>query len=494
MKKFFKNITISLLAAASLYGVNGCNKFLDVVPDDGLASIETAFNLRSTAIRYLATCYSYMTNDGVAGQDSGMLTGDDLWDLDSRVTTYLYNKNYASFPIAKGLQSAAICYNSDWKSMYEGIRCCDILVENIDKVPDMNEDEKQQWKAEVSFLKAYYHFNLIRKWGPVPIIRESLPIDSNVEEVRVYRDNIDDCFDFVLDLLDEALPYLPIVNPSDDELGRVTKPICAALKAKVAVYAASPLFNGNEEEASLVDGTTATVQLTESTSEMVATKFRYKNLDGEWVEFGPRMTPREVNFKLTNAMRGKYFEFSSGFLPSDGRDTAWMEWTKSSYPIVYPLDTKDWTVTATTGGTMGENTPDKIFDGIADANHRWHSTAGNNFPKILSIDTNCEAGKEPTYKTFSMARNPKMSYRYIFNFQIFTGNEPFNPDEKNFASVFGTPICNSLLYWGDNPGSRNCTMESGRYIAIVFTNSRNKQGYLDLWELTVWGYIEADAN
>lgn len=88
MKKFFKNITISLLAAASLYGVNGCNKFLDVVPDDGLASIETAFNLRSTAIRYLATCYSYMTNDGVAGQDSGMLTGDDLWDLDSRVTTY----------------------------------------------------------------------------------------------------------------------------------------------------------------------------------------------------------------------------------------------------------------------------------------------------------------------------------------------------------------------------------------------------------------------
>lgn len=51
-----------------------------------------------------------------------------------------------------------------------------------------------------------------------------------------------------------------------------------------------------------------------------------------------------------------------------------------------------------------------------------------------------------------------------------------------------------MLYWGDNPGSRNCTMESGRYIAIVFTNSRNKQGYLDLWELTVWGYIEADAN
>ena len=328
-----------------------------------------------------------------------------------------------------------------------------------------------------------------------------VPKDPSLRSARVYWDNYTDSLDLnysdfsdtvsvtITNLADRSYTF-DIVN--FDKLGN--KSIAAEKSA--TPYGMNWLSTHEERQFkhAWVDGTTATVQLTESTSEMVATKFRYKNLDGEWVEFGPRMTPREVNFKLTNAMRGKYFEFSSGFLPSDGRDTAWMEWTKSSYPIVYPLDTKDWTVTATTGGTMGENTPDKIFDGIADANHRWHSTAGNNFPKILSIDTNCEAGKEPTYKTFSMARNPKMSYRYIFNFQIFTGNEPFNPDEKNFASVFGTPICNSLLYWGDNPGNRNCTMESGRYIAIVFTNSRNKQGYLDLWELTVWGYIEADAN
>lgn len=328
-----------------------------------------------------------------------------------------------------------------------------------------------------------------------------VPKDPSLRSARVYWDNYTDSLDLnysdfsdtvsvtITNLADRSYTF-DIVN--FDKLGN--KSIAAEKSA--TPYGMNWLSTHEERQFkhAWVDGTTATVQLTESTSEMVATKFRYKNLDGEWVEFGPRMTPREVNFKLTNAMRGKYFEFSSGFLPSDGRDTAWMEWTKSSYPIVYPLDTKDWTVTATTGGTMGENTPDKIFDGIADANHRWHSTAGNNFPKILSIDTNCEAGKEPTYKTFSMARNPKMSYRYIFNFQIFTGNEPFNPDEKNFASVFGTPICNSLLHWGDNPGSRNCTMESGRYIAIVFTNSRNKQGYLDLWELTVWGYIEADAN
>jgi hypothetical protein len=78
-------------------------------------------------------------------------------------------------------------------------------------------------------------------------------MDSDVETVRVYRDNIDDCFDFIMELLDQAYPDLPITNLSTDEYGRITRPICAALKARVAVYAASPLFNGNEEEATLVD-------------------------------------------------------------------------------------------------------------------------------------------------------------------------------------------------------------------------------------------------
>lgn len=239
---------------SALAGVSGCNKFLDVVPDDGLATIEMAFNLRSSAIHYLATCYSYMTNEGIPGGDSAMLTGDELWDLVGRIvsnTSARVPQSY--FNIARGFQSASTVYANDWSSMYQGIRCCDILVENIDSVPDMDQSEKDQWKAEAKFLKAYYHFNLIRKWGPIPIIRESLPMDSDVETVRVYRDPIDDCFDYVLELLDEALPYLPIVNQSVDEYGRITKAACAGLKARVATYAASPLFNGNEEESSLVD-------------------------------------------------------------------------------------------------------------------------------------------------------------------------------------------------------------------------------------------------
>ena len=60
MRKIIFRISASF---AVLVCAVSCNKFLDVVPDDGLATIETAFNLRSTAIRYLATCYSYMTGE-----------------------------------------------------------------------------------------------------------------------------------------------------------------------------------------------------------------------------------------------------------------------------------------------------------------------------------------------------------------------------------------------------------------------------------------------
>lgn len=252
MRKLFLYISVAIALSAS---VVSCNSWLDVVPDDGaIPSIETAFNLRSSAIRYLATCYSYMTQEGVPSTDHGMITGDEIWDLINRGASDQAGRVPSTlFNIARGFQSANSPYGDDFASMYEGIRCCDILVDHISDVPDMTREEKDRWAAEVTFLKAYYHFNLLKKWGPIPIVRESIPIDSDIKTVRVYRNNVDECFDYILELLDKAYPYLYATLPSIEEYGRITQPICAALKARVATYAASPLFNGNPEEIGLVD-------------------------------------------------------------------------------------------------------------------------------------------------------------------------------------------------------------------------------------------------
>ena len=276
MKQKFEGLLFITSIAVVFLSALGCDKFLDVVPDDGIATEEMSFNLRSTAIRSLATCYSFMPLDGAPAGDSGFLTGDELWDLEGRVVSNTSSRvPNTYFQIALGYQDKGNrIYANDWTSMYQGIRCCDNLVNNIDRVPDMTLSEKLQWKAEATFLKAYYHFHLVRKWGPIPIIRESLPMDADVETVRVYRDPIDSCFNFVLELLDQAMPYLPVENSSTDELGRANRAICAALKAKVAVYAASPLFNGNEEGATLVDK--RGVQLfAQKTSEEKLNRWRY---------------------------------------------------------------------------------------------------------------------------------------------------------------------------------------------------------------------------
>jgi hypothetical protein len=197
-----------------------------------------------------------MPRDGHPDSDYGLMTGDELWSIyDRRESNNFWNGSL--FNIARGFQTANAPYGNDWAGIYEGIRVCNIMIEQVETIPDLPEWEKIQWIAEVKFLKAWYHFHLVRKWGPVPLIRENLPIYANVEEVRVSRNPIDECFDYIIQLIDEAIPDLPLAEQSRDEWGRITKPIAAAVKAKIAVYAASPLFNNNTDQATLTnrDGT-----------------------------------------------------------------------------------------------------------------------------------------------------------------------------------------------------------------------------------------------
>jgi hypothetical protein len=241
-------------AACLLLACSACNSYLDIVPDDGMPSLESAFSLRSVAIRYLSTCYGFMPREGNLDMDYGFITGDELWAPYDRVTGR-WTGNL--FNIARGLQSANNVYGDDWADIYKGIRVCNTLIEQVGTVPDLPEWEKLQWIAEAKFLKAWYHFHLIRKWGPIPLVRENLSINASVDEVRVSREPVDECFDYVIELLNEAIPDLPLKVQSRDELGRITKPIAVAMKAKITVFAASPLFNNNTDQATLAntDGT-----------------------------------------------------------------------------------------------------------------------------------------------------------------------------------------------------------------------------------------------
>ena len=251
-RKYF--LTIMLLCILS------CEKdFLNVVPDN-IATIDLAFNNRATAERFLSTCYTYIPEHAHVEQNFSLLAGDEIWYY---AENDFYMNNETSFRIAKGLQNSSSPYLNYWEggrgaphSLFTGLRDCNIFLENLVSVPGLEEEERQRWLAEVKVLKAFYHFWLLRMYGPIPIIRDNLYVGASLEESQVPRNSVDDVVDYIVELIDEVIASeaLPgIINYIYTEQGRITLPAAKAIKAKALVLAASPLFNGNTDMSELVD-------------------------------------------------------------------------------------------------------------------------------------------------------------------------------------------------------------------------------------------------
>lgn len=256
--KFFPEKTKigGLLAGCALLSAS-CNSFLDIVPDN-VPVIDHAFTNAMEAEKYLFTCYSYLPGSGEPSGNIGMTAGDEIW---------LNMPNHVAAPawdyIAKGVRSADKSQPDFWKgsdytyALFVGIRDCNTFLENIEdmsKVADLTADKRARWIAEAKFLKAYYHYYLLRMYGPIPIVDRNLPVSASPEEVQVKRQPFDDCVKYIVDLLDECNPDLPaVITNRQSELGRITKPINRAVKARVLLLAASPLFNGNSDLANFRD-------------------------------------------------------------------------------------------------------------------------------------------------------------------------------------------------------------------------------------------------
>lgn len=253
MKSYFKYICIIILTSS----VMSCKKYLDVIPDN-VGTVDYAFRNRNEAEKYLFTCYSTLQKLHNTWSNAGFTTsGEIIFPNNLRDNMGV---DPIGFNLIRGTQSASKPALNFWdgeeggQALFQAIRKCNIMLENIDKPIDLTEVEKERWIAEVKFLKAYYHFYLFRMYGPIPIIDVNLPINSSVEEVKVKRASVDSVVDYIVSLLDEAATGLPTVITNETlELGRITKIIALAVKAEVLVTAASPLFNGNPDYASFRD-------------------------------------------------------------------------------------------------------------------------------------------------------------------------------------------------------------------------------------------------
>lgn len=245
-----KKLKIYIASCLSVFMLASCD--LNIVPDNIPTIEDHAFALRKEAEKVLFTCYNYMPKDGGLNSNVALLGAGELC-ISNIFRGYLGNN---SWYIAQGIQKADAPYNNKWSDLYQGIAFCNILIQNIHTTPDMYESERNRWIGEAEFLKAYYHFYLIRMYGPIPIMDKYVPIDSSTEEMHPYRETLDSCFNYVTATLDKVIanPDMPAkIENEAEELGRITVGIAKALKAKVLVTAASPLFNGNTDYEGIID-------------------------------------------------------------------------------------------------------------------------------------------------------------------------------------------------------------------------------------------------
>ncbi len=227
--------------------IPSCTGYLDVVPDNTI-TLEDLFKKKEEAWDALAKVYNYMPKIEKT-HETMWLAGDEyIGRLD-------YNDNSGDLRgirITRGLQTATDPLLGNWsgtnggKRLYAGIRQANVFLANIDNVPDMTEEEKAEWKAQVKFLKAYYSFLLIRKYGPIIIADELISPDASKEELFQERSKVEDCFNYVITLMDEAIPDLK-EKVSSTLLGQVDQIVAKSIKARVMLFRASPFFNGNME-------------------------------------------------------------------------------------------------------------------------------------------------------------------------------------------------------------------------------------------------------
>lgn len=255
------NYIAALMACICCLVCASCSDYLDVVPDN-IATLDHAFKNRYEAEGFLFGIYSNIPRSCNLDNNPGLTGGDEGWLIEN---AFSY-PNPLLWGIAKGEQNTQSPMANFWSGVHSGgnviggvrmwtaISDANIFLENIHKPFDLNDFERTQWIAEVKFLKAYFYFWLLRMYGPVPILKENIPISASSERVRVFRDPVDDVVDYIVNLLDESIPDLPLrILDWQMDLGRPTQPMAYALKAQVLTLAASPLFNGNPDYANFVD-------------------------------------------------------------------------------------------------------------------------------------------------------------------------------------------------------------------------------------------------
>jgi hypothetical protein len=230
------------IVAAMAFPIAACDSFLDKAPEEN-TSLEQTFAERAYVERWLYNIYSgipiemnlhlnVQKNPFVGGSDEMEITSDVAW--------------------ANLINSSSVSAASNfevWGNTAVFTRRCNLFFENIHLTP-ATAQEKREWTGEVHFLRAFFNFMAVRMYGPIPLYDHSLGIETDFTKIE--RATFQQCVDFIVEDCDRAIEMLP-ARQMPNRYGRANAAAAYALKARMLLYAASPLYNGNPDYSEFVN-------------------------------------------------------------------------------------------------------------------------------------------------------------------------------------------------------------------------------------------------
>ncbi|MDR1171789.1 MAG: RagB/SusD family nutrient uptake outer membrane protein [Bacteroidales bacterium] len=245
MKKILIKV---ILAALILPNITGCADYLDKMPDDQL-TMEMIFTDKIRTEDWLASVYSSIPSPmwGYFKDQGYNIMGDDMtipqewmqfgWEN-------VYNYTTANWNPASGWNPYY------WLQLPRRIRTGLIFLKEVRVIPSigLTEEYVAQMKYEVRFLIAYYYSLMLEIYGPFPFSPGVLyDVNASASELLTTQTPYDEIVDWVDTELKEISNYLPAVYADNSNWSRATSVMALAVRARTLLFAASPLFNGNQD-------------------------------------------------------------------------------------------------------------------------------------------------------------------------------------------------------------------------------------------------------
>lgn len=235
MKKYF----LIFLALIGLFSCKKATSYLDQANAGQDATVVFSDSVRTLGFLngiYAGRGFSFNKGrwDSHGNLDEATDDGEYRYSGAGQQAVIIYSGNVSPLNIVKGTSTDM------YVQPYLEIRAVNLLLSKLSTTP-LHPSTQRLVAAEARFLRAWYYHYLIRTFGGIALIGDKVYDKDDI--IDIPRNTWKECVDYIVSECDATAAILPL-DQLDQDYGRITKGMCLALKSRVLLTAASPLFNG----------------------------------------------------------------------------------------------------------------------------------------------------------------------------------------------------------------------------------------------------------